>query len=177
MENNARTRKEFFGEKIKPYDGELNEKYGGLSYIDDHLTHIDVLSETEASGFCPGIVAKRFVPFYAAKDGEKVGIGVSYEHAADALLFLQTIDVPVEDRIQEFVSTHKLGEKYTVSELRYWTRRLTLACYGGVEDFVKAHNLKDDDLWETMDYLDLVLDKHDNRVLRKVKDMYMEGKA
>ena len=170
--NNARERKSFFLSKIKQYYGELNDKYGGLSYIDGHLTHIDTLTEHEATGFYLGRINERKIPFFALKDGDTVGIGQSYAHAADNLLFQQTVSIPEDDRISEFVSTHENGKLYSISDLRYWFRRLTGACYGGVEEFMQRHQLNDDDVMSLQRFVLLTQMDYPHQAIERLKDYY-----
>ena len=170
--NNAKGRQSFFLSKISQYHGELNDRYDGLSYIDGHLTHIDTLTEHEATGFYLGRINERKIPFFALKDGDMVGIGQSYGHAADNLLFQQIVGVSEDDRITEFVSTHENGKLYPVSDLRYWFRRLTGACYGGVEDFMQKYNLHDDDVMSLQKFVLLTQKDYPHHAIEKLKDYY-----
>ena len=63
--------KDFFGEKLTPYYGELNENHDGLSYISGHLSHIDEIKEKEANGYYLG-KGGTALPLYALKEGDNI---------------------------------------------------------------------------------------------------------
>ena len=133
-------RKKFFNDLITDYTGELNEKYNGLSYIGNHLVHINELSDNEAKGFYVGRTGKE-IPFFALKDGDKIGFGTSYRLAADSLFFEKMKVIPEEERFNEFVRTHDKDKEYPVSDLWEWHRKLAFSCYEGGEKFMQKYNL------------------------------------
>lgn len=164
-------RKEFFGDLISDDYSELSEIHGGLSRIKGHLTHIDEMSDTEARGFYLGRTGRK-IPFFALKAGNQIGIGCSYAHAADALMFQQMHKIPVDQRISDFVKTHKSHELYTVENLWDWHRKLTFSCYSGGEEFRDSHGLKMDTIMSVQHFILITENYFGGEIIRQLKPHY-----
>ncbi len=171
MENTNSNRKLFFGDKLREYHGDLNEIYNGLSYIEDRLTHVDTVDEASSSGFYVGRTG-RHIPMFAIRQDGVVGVGCSYGHAADSLLFQQIMSVPEDVRIAEFVAAHDKHTLYPISDYQYWHRWLTGACYGGCEDFKKKYGFQDDDLASVQRFILLTLKDFSCDTIRKLEPYY-----
>lgn len=163
--------KEFFGDALSPYDGELNKEHGGLSYVIGHLTHIEELCEEKAIGYYLGRTGRK-VPLFAFKEDGYIGIGCSYAHAMDSLLSKKIEGTSLEERIQKFVESHSLDEKYTIKDFWEWHRYLTLSCYGGGERFKNEHNLNEDDLISVDEFVELVKEEFGGEIISKARDCY-----
>ena len=168
-------RKDFFGNLLSYYDGELNEIYDGLSYIEKHLTHIDNITDKEACGFYLGRSGRK-IPFFAIKDDDKIGIGASYGHASDVLLMKQTIGISEEQRLSEFIESHEKDKSYTVENLWDWHRYLTLSCYSGGERFRDEHGLKMEDLMSIQHFISITENDFGGHIIKKLKPYYFSDK-
>lgn len=170
----AISRADFFGDKLSRYDGELSEKYGGLSLIDKHLVHINEITETMAKGFYLGR-SERQIPFYALKENGKVGMGCSYAHAADSLLRAQIQDVSTEQRISEFVACHSKNELYTVEDFWHWHRYLTCSCYGGGQAFFSQLGFHPEDKVSVQLFIYHTQNVHGGKIIRQLIPYYFDS--
>ena len=170
----AISRADFFGDKLLRYDGDLNEKYGGLSLIDDRLVHINEITENAAQGFHVGRSGRQ-IPFFALKENGKVGTGCSYAHAADALLNAQIRDVPEEQRIAEFVACHSKDELYTAEDLWNWHRYLTCSCYGGGQAFLSKLGYRMEDKASVQLFIQRTQNEHGGKIIQKLIPFYFDN--
>lgn len=166
-------RETFFGSRITPYDGELNEAYDGLSYVDNHLTHIDNINGNMARGFYIGRTG-RIIDLYAIKEDDIIGLGSSYEHAADALLFKQIRHLSYEERVQRFVDRFEDKKLYTVGELWDGHRKLTGSCYSGVASKLEEHGVSVDELMDVSEFIYRVENEQFGNIVKMLKPYYSE---
>lgn len=176
MKNDVENRKRFFGEEMHPLK-DTKELYGGISEFRGKKYHVDKLEETEASGFCiKGDGTKE--KFIALKEFGYVGIGRTRGHADADIGRYEYEKIGFDEKIKEFTERFKKDEMYSVAEFSSWHRRITNSCYFGRVQFMREHNLREDDKMSPM-YFVKITSENDEESKRQFErlEKYYEGSA
>ena len=80
-------------------------------------------------------------PCFVMKQEDMFAHGESLHAAREALLKKLFEDMPEEDRLRLFVSSHEAGKYYPNSDFFSWHNRLTGSCEMGRRQFAKDHGL------------------------------------
>ena len=78
--------------------------------------------------------------------------------------------IPDYRRINNFIKTHNLTDKYPVKELERWHMVLTSSCRKGRSDFAEAHNLNiEEDMLTIPEFFELVKGSWGSNVIELVE--------
>lgn len=162
MENNTKSREEFFGDIVPCGDG--------YSIIDGKKVHVDTLTETEAVGS-----TESGDWFAAKKDFGILKFGLTTALADDEIA-KEELTIPEERRIAKFLESHNKNELYTIEHFSSWYRRMTGACMTGRNEFIEKNNVKLDDLCSTRFFLDTVCEQNvANKALEYLRQQYLDS--
>ena len=117
----------------------------------------------------------QLIPCYVAKGQGKFAHGETVEAARDALEEKILDELPVEEKIQEFLDKFKPGEQYPALDFFAWHHILTGSCEMGRKQFAAEHDI---DLNTTMTpeaFMDLTKDAYGGSVIRQTLEAW-EGK-
>ena len=114
----------------------------------------------------------QLTPCYIVKQGSLFAHGNTLHAARDALLDKMFDDMPVEERIAEFMKTHKLKTEYPNSDFFSWHHRLTGSCEMGRNEFAKEHGVDLTASMTTEQFLDLTKNAYGGDIIRRVITMY-----
>ena len=78
--------------------------------------------------------------------------------------------IPDYKRINKFIETHNLTDKYPVKDLERWHMLLTSSCHKGRADFAQSHNLNiNEDMLTIPEFFELVKGSWGSNVIELVE--------
>lgn len=84
--------------------------------------------------------------------------------------------MPIEQRINEFISAHQWGIKYPDKDYFEWHNRLTGSCYAGRMEFAAQHGLENLDGERTVEeFIALCRDSYGGKVIKALEQAYIEN--
>ena len=108
-------------------------------------------------------------PCYVVKRDNKFAHGETIEDAMAALFDKLFDDMPVEERVAEFLKVVKPGVKYPVQVFYDWHHRLTGSCEAGRKAFSADHGIDlEHGEYTLQDFLELTKDAYGSSVIREV---------
>ncbi len=114
-------------------------------------------------------------PCYAVKQEGKFAHGETLRAAMEALRDKLFEDMPEEERIAEFLKTHKAGVKYPNADLYNWHHRLTGSCDMGRREFAKSHGVDVENGSMTVEeFIALTRNAYGGDVIRRVEEKLKE---
>lgn len=112
-------------------------------------------------------------PCYIAKQDGFYAHGNTIREAREALENKLYEDMPQEERIEAFVSTHDLDKSYPTMEFFGWHNRLTGSCEMGRREFAKEHNIDLNGSMTTREFLELTKDAYGGETIKKCETRYI----
>ena len=109
---------------------------------------------------------------YIAKQDGLYAHGKTIREAREALENKLYEEMPQEERIETFVSTHDLDKSYPAMEFFDWHNRLTGSCDMGRRDFVKEHNIDLNGNMTTREFLEFTKDAYGGDIIRETIEKY-----
>nr|DAJ81074.1 MAG TPA: neurotoxin [Caudoviricetes sp.] len=149
------------GVGIKAINGQQVYMVDGIS------TLIDVCHETYAMGrilHSDLTTEKCFI----VKQNGMFAHGETLRDARDALLEKLFDGMPEEERIEKFMESHDLHERYPNRDFFSWHHRLTGSCLQGRTAFAQDHGIDLDGSMTTKAFLELTKNSYGGDVIRKV---------
>lgn len=153
------------GDRIKAINDQQVYMVDGIS------TLIDVCHETYAMGrilHSDLTTEKCFI----VKQYGMFAHGETMRDARDALLGKLFDDMPEEERIEKFVESHDLHERYTNRDFFSWHNRLTGSCLQGRTAFAQNHGIDLDGSMTTKEFLELTKDSYGGDIIRRTIKAY-----
>lgn len=111
---------------------------------------------------------------YVVKQGNTFAHGQTLREAMSALTDKLFEDMPEEERIAEFIKSHKWGKKYPSADYYEWHHKLTGSCDMGRSEFAESHGYKltDDELLTVDEFIKLTENSYGSSTIRKLKAEY-----
>ena len=111
---------------------------------------------------------------YIVKQGSLFAHGETLRAAMEALRDKLFEDMPLEERIEEFVKAHEWGKQYPSADYYDWHNRLTGSCDMGRSEFAKSHGyrLTDDELLTVEEFIDLTEGSYGGDIIRRLREAY-----
>ena len=156
------------GAGIKAINGQQVYMVDGIS------TLIDVCHETYAMGRILHSDLTTEKCFIVKQDG-KFAHGETLREARDALLEKLFDDMPEEERIEKFMESHDLHERYPNRDFFSWHHRLTGSCLQGRTAFAQDHEIDLDGSMTTKEFLELTKDSYGGDIIRRTILRYNEA--
>lgn len=153
------------GDRIKAINDQQVYMVDGIS------TLIDVCHETYAMGRILHSDLTTEKCFIVKQDG-MFAHGETMRDARDALLGKLFDDMPEEERIEKFVESHDLHERYTNRDFFSWHHRLTGSCLQGRTAFAQDHGIDLDGSMTTKEFLELTKDSYGGDIIRRTIKAY-----
>ena len=153
------------GAGIKAINGQQVYMVDGIS------TLIDVCHETYAMGRILHSDLTTEKCFIVKQDG-KFAHGETLREARDALLEKLFDDMPEEERIEKFMESHDLHERYPNRDFFSWHHRLTGSCLQGRTAFAQDHEIDLDGSMTTKEFLELTKDSYGGDIIRRTIKAY-----
>ena len=139
--------------------------------VDGMRTLIDVCHDTYAMGrilHSDLTTEKCFV----VKQNGMFAHGKTMREARDALLEKLFDDMPEDERIEKFVKSHSLHERYPNRDFFSWHHRLTGSCLQGRTAFAQDHGIDLDGSMTTKEFLELTKDSYGGDIIRRTMKAY-----
>ncbi len=158
----------YYGDGIKAINGQQ------VYQIDNISTLIDVCHDAYAMGrilHSDLTTEKCFV----VKQNGMFAHGGTLREARDALLEKLFDDMPEEERIEKFVESHDLHERYPNRDFFSWHHRLTGSCLQGRTSFARDHEIDLDGSMTTKEFLELTKDSYGGDIIRRTILKYNEA--
>lgn len=134
IENNVENRAMLFGDSITPLDD-----CQGYSLIFDTPVHVKTLYDNAADGTTLDGESWAY-----KKHGDEYIIDKSICRCDDRLGNIEFV-IPIEQRVDEFISTHDKNTMYSIGDFSDWVRILTKACFVGRRLFLEENGLNIND--------------------------------
>ena len=153
------------GYGIKAINGQQVHMVDGIS------TLIDVCHDAYAMGrilHSDLTTEKCFV----VKQNGMFAHGKTLREARDALLEKLFDDMPEEERIEKFMESHDLHERYPNRDFFSWHHRLTGSCLQGRTAFAQDHGIDLDGSMTTKEFLKLTKDSYGGDIIRRTIKAY-----
>ena len=153
------------GAGIKAINGQQVYMVDGIS------TLIDVCHETYAMGrilHSDLTTEKCFI----VKQNGMFAHGETLRDARDALLEKLFDGMPEEERIEKFMESHDLHERYPNRDFFSWHHRLTGSCLQGRTAFAQDHEIDLDGSMTTKEFLELTKDSYGGDIIRRTIKAY-----
>lgn len=153
------------GDGIKAINGQQVYMVDGIS------TLIDVCHDAYAMGrilHSDLTTEKCFV----VKQNGMFAHGKTLREARDALLEKLFDDMPEEERIEKFMESHDLHERYPNRDFFSWHHRLTGSCLQGRTAFAQDHGIDLDGSMTTKEFLELTKDSYGGDIIRRTIKAY-----
>lgn len=138
LENTHNNRLAFFGDRLKPYHGDLNTDTQQFSIIDGKPVHIDRLTEHKAEGWVWN--DDKLDWFVALKSFDQYATALT-AGIADAKIAKQEMKIPREEKQAQFKAMYAKDQMIDIYELTAWYRRMVGACWEGREQFASEHGI------------------------------------
>lgn len=139
--------------------------------VDGISTLIDVCHETYAMGrilHSDLTTEKCFI----VKQSVMFAHGKTLREARDALLEKLFDDMPEEERIEKFIESHDLHERYPNRNFFSWHHRLTGSCLQGRTAFAQDHGIDLDGSMTTKEFLELTKNSYGGDIIRRTIKEY-----
>ena len=139
--------------------------------VDGMRTLIDVCHDTYAMGrilHSDLTTEKCFV----VKQNGMFAHGKTLREARDALLEKLFDDMPEDERIEKFMESHSIHERYPNRDFFSWHHRLTGSCLQGRTAFAQDHGIDLDGSMTTKEFLELTKDSYGGDIIRRTMKAY-----
>jgi len=83
-------------------------------------------------------------------------------------------DMPVEDRIIEFMKRFELDKKYPAKEFFEWHNKLTGSCLQGREAFVKSNNIDLSAEFTPMAFIKICENAYGGEIIKQLREEYQK---
>jgi len=118
----------------------------------------------------------RLSPFWIAKYSNYVAHGKTIHEVMRDAQHKFYMNTTLNKRIDDFISTHKLDEKYLNEDFYLWYTRLIGSCEFGRKEFMRLNNIKLEDSMTTKEFLSLTRDSYNGYIIQIVEQKYEELK-
>ena len=140
-----------------------------IYYVDDVPTIITHVVGNIAKGYIVGD-GLELEPCYVAKSGNYFAHGETKEKAVEDLNNKIFSNLNIDEKINEFLKTFKLDEKYKGHEFYKWHNLLTGSCRMGRESFVRDNNLSLDADYTVQEFIDICKNAYGSEMIKKLKN-------
>ena len=114
-------------------------------------------------------------PCYVVKDNYFFAHGETLKEAKKALLKKSIDKMPIEHKINMFISKYKPMQKIKAKELFEWHHSFTGACELGAKSFCKNHNINiETDKFTIQEFIKLTENEYNGSVIKKLKEELKE---
>lgn len=145
---------------------------GQTVYLVDRVrTLIDVCHDAYAMGRILHSDLTTEKCFIVKQDG-MFSHGKTLREARDALLEKLFDDMPEEERIEKFMESHSIHERYPNRDFFSWHHRLTGSCLQGRTAFAQDHEIDIDGSMTTKEFLELTKDSYGGDIIRRTIKAY-----
>ena len=151
----------------------------GIAVFDGHIVHMIDNTKTIFTQI-HGNVAKgsilnddlTLVPCFVAKNGSLFAHGETMRKAMEALNDKLYEDMPVEDRLKEFLEAFQVDTEYPVKQFFDWHHRLTGSCEMGRRAFAQRHNIDlQNDQMTVREFVALTRNDYGGEIIRELERM------
>ena len=153
------------GDGIKALNGQT------VYLVDRVRTLIDVCHDAYAMGRILHSDLTTEKCFIVKQDG-MFSHGKTLREARDALLEKLFDDMPEEERIEKFMESHSIHERYPNRDFFSWHHRLTGSCLQGRTAFAQDHEIDIDGSMTTKEFLELTKDSYGGDIIRRTIKAY-----
>lgn len=109
---------------------------------------------------------------FVVKQNGMFAHGKTLREARDALLEKLFDDMPEEERIEKFMESHDLRERYPNRDFFSWHHRLTGSCLQGRTAFAQDHGIDLDGSMTTKEFLKLTKDSYGGDIIKRTIKAY-----
>jgi len=107
---------------------------------------------------------------YVAKIGNSFAHGDSIEKAVSDATRKHFDNLPVEQKIDEFLNQFNTTDKYPAQLFYHWHTTLTGSCDFGKDAFIKEHGISLSDNMTVAEFIGLVKDKYGSEIIEQLED-------
>ena len=153
-----------YGSGIKSFNN-LN-----IYSVDGVATIINNVSGNVAKGY---ILNNDFTltPCFIVKGHNYFAHGSTIRNAQNALEEKIFDDMDVDEKIEIFLKSFKLGKKYPATEFYKWHNKLTGSCEMGRNAFVSDHNIDiNNDIFTVEEFIELTKNSYGSSVIRQLAE-------
>lgn len=143
-----------------------------IHYIDGVPTVLDRIKGDVAKGRIVDINNFKIFPCYIVRRDGRYAHGTTLKEAQEDLLNKLFGSMPLDERIETFVSEHNYDKVYHNKDFFDWHGRLTGSCRLGREKFVASNKLDINGSMTTREFLALVEREYGNDVIAQVRRVY-----
>lgn len=140
-----------------------------IYYVDDVPTIITHVVGNIAKGYIVGEDLS-LKPCYIVKSGNYYAHGKTKEKAVEDLNNKIFSNLDVDEKINEFLKTFKLDEKYKGHEFYKWHNLLTGSCQMGRESFVRCNNLSLEDDYTVREFIDICKNAYGSEIIKQLEN-------
>ena len=154
------------------YGGGIKAINGQQVYMVDSIsTLIDVCHDAYAMGRILHLDLTTEKCFIVKQDG-RFAHGKTLREARDALLEKLFDDMSEEERIEKFMESHNLHERYSNQDFFSWHHWLTGSCLQGRTVFAQDHGIDLDGSMATEEFLELTKDSYRGDIIHRTIKAY-----
>jgi hypothetical protein len=114
-------------------------------------------------------------PTWVVKANNLFAHGNTLREAQAALEEKLFEDIPVEDRIAEFIKRFELDKKYPAKEFFEWHNRLTGSCLQGREHFVKSNNIDLMAEFTPQEFIKICENAYGGEIIKQLREEYQKS--
>ena len=115
---------------------------------------------------------------YVVKGGGYFAHGETIQEAQNALMEKIMENMPVEERIADFMKAFTSGETYPAKEFYSWHNRLTGSCEMGRKEFAREHGIDiENDAMTPEEFIRLTENAYGGEVIRQLKAAMEDAKG
>lgn len=140
-----------------------------IYYVDDVPTTITHVVGNIAKGHIVSDYLS-LEPCYIAKSGNCFAHGKTKEQAIAYVNAKAFSNLDVDEKINEFLKTFKLDEKYKGHEFYKWHNLLTGSCRMGRESFVRCNNLSLEDDYTVQEFIDICRNAYGSKIIKQLEN-------
>lgn len=100
--------------------------------------------------------------------------GESVKEAMDDLERKIMANMPIEEKIAQFMERFDLDGEYSAEEFYNWHSTLTGSCKMGRDSFIKSHGINLTDRVTTRYFLDITKDAYGSEVIQRLTEAYAD---
>lgn len=150
-------------------DGILQFNSCRVFVVDGIQTAINKVIENFAKGF---MINEDLTtePCYVAKSGNTFAHGKTIHEAHEALMEKLLEEMPVEERIENFLKEFSGNKKFKVIEFYKWHHILTGSCKFGRDQFAKEHSIDlENDEFTVKEFVELTKNSYGGDIIKEIE--------